>query len=271
MIDTTKHTITYATIASHALKLDIYPPVTAANRPAPAIVYIHGGGLVQGDKRWPVTLGFSAAVKALRAIGYAFVAVNYRLAPRHRWPAQIEDVKCAIRHLRANANAYNLDQQRIGVWGDSAGGHLAAMVGMAGAEAGFEVGGNLDQSSAVQAVVDMFGPTDLSYLSVNPALRWYLRLLLGRGDEQAIRQASPLRYVTSAAPPFLIVHGERDLLVPPRQSQALHERLRAAGVPASLVMVRHANHALLPMGRFIQPARAELNRVIVEFFLRHLG
>lgn len=265
----TKHTITYTTIAGRPLNLDIYP-VAAANRPAPAIVYIHGGGWMYGDKRWPVTLGFSAAVAALKAKGYAFVAVNYRLAPMHRWPAQIVDVTCALRHLRANAVAYNLDPQRIGVWGDSSGGHLAAMVGLAGADAGFDVGDYPDQSSAVQAVVDMFGPTDLGYLCTNPALRWYLRLLLGRSDAAAVRQASPLHYVTPAAPPFLIIHGERDMMVPPQQSRVLHQRLLDAGVSSRLVMVRHANHALLPMGRFIQPDRASINRMIVDFFERHL-
>jgi dipeptidyl aminopeptidase/acylaminoacyl peptidase len=129
-----------------------------------------------------------------------------------------------------------------------------------------------EHSSIVQAVVDMYGPTDLGYLRANPALRWYPHLLFGRrfGDED-IRRASPLHYVTSAAPPFLIIHGELDMIVPSRQSRALYEQLSVAGAAAELVMVKYANHALIPMGRFIQPGRDELCNRIVEFFVDYLA
>lgn len=266
-----KQTLTYTTHAGHPQKLDIYLPVQAANQPAPIVVYIHGGGWVQGDKRRAVAIGFKRVVRELQARGFIFASINYRLAPWHRLPDQIADVKCAIRYLRANAAAYNLDPERIGVWGDSAGGHLAAMLGL---DCNVANTGDsyVDYSSAVQAVVDMYGPTDLSYLRANPALRWYLYLLFGRRFSDAdIRRASPLHYVTPTAPPFLIIHGENDMIVPSRQSLAFYERLCAVGVEAELIKVKYATHALIPMGRFISPGRRELCRRIVTFFTRHLA
>ena len=137
--------------------MDIYLPKAGAG-PAPAVLYAHGGSWAYGDKSEVALLA-----PGLVASGYVVASLNYRLAPQYRWPAQIEDVKCAIRFLKAKAGLYNLDPARIGLWGASAGGHLVSLAGLAGPEAGLEgKGGYPEQSSSVQAVVDMFGPTDFT-------------------------------------------------------------------------------------------------------------
>src|SRR5207253_7695708 len=135
---------------------DVYLPTVRVSGPSPVVMYVHGGGWTSGDKSW---VDGVLKESEFTGRGYLVAAVNYRLAPQYRWPAQIEDVKCAVRYLRANAATYNIDPNRIGAWGTSAGGHLVALMGLAGPDAGLEgKGGNPDQSSRVQAVVDMFGP-----------------------------------------------------------------------------------------------------------------
>ncbi len=150
--------VTYCTVGDVALKMDVYTPDTMTN-PAAAVIYVHGGGWTDGDK----ASGGSREIREMLARGYLVFAINYRLAPEYKFPAQIQDVKCAVRHLRANVAVYNLDPDRIGAWGNSAGGHLVSLLGVTDASAGFEgSGGYADQSSRVQAVVDGYGPADLT-------------------------------------------------------------------------------------------------------------
>ena len=171
-----------------------------------------------------------------------------------------------MRSLRAHADEYNLDPDRIGVWGGSAGGHLAAMLGTTDKNAGFDVGEYLDQSSRVQAVVDMFGPADLT-------------VPFEGGYESARRvfdgfdaaRASPVTYVSADDPPFLILHGTEDELVPLEQSQILLARLQAAGVPAELVIVANAAHGFTPAPGGISPSRREISQRVVDFFVKYLG
>jgi acetyl esterase/lipase len=125
--------VTYCEPGGVALKMDLYLPGTRGTDPAPAVLYLHGGSWRAGDKS-EVDLLAPGVV----ASGYVVASINYRLVPQYRWPAQIEDAKCAVRFLKANAARFNLDPARIGVWGASAGGHLAALVGLAGPEAGLE-------------------------------------------------------------------------------------------------------------------------------------
>lgn len=152
--------VTYCVMDGVALNMDIYYPL-GTNGPAPVAVYVHGSGWTSGDKARGEGV---RDISELVARGYMVAAVNYRLAPRYKFPAQIEDVKCAIRFLRANAERYHLHPEKIGAWGGSAGGHLVALLGVTDATAGWDVGEYLAQSSRVQAVVDMFGPTDLTVL-----------------------------------------------------------------------------------------------------------
>lgn len=259
--------VTYCAVGDVALKMDVYTPETMTS-PAPAVIYVHGGGWTDGDK----ASGGAREIQELLARGYLVVAVNYRLAPESKFPAQIEDVKCAVRYLRANVAAYNLDPDRIGAWGNSAGGHLVSLLGVTDAGDGFEgSGGYADQSSRVQAVVDGYGPADLIQDFAGFSA-WGNRVFgVTEQSSHIITRASPVTHVSSDDPPFLIVHGEDDALVPPSQSEILYQRLTAAGVPATLVMVENASHGLKPVvGDTINPSRSEITRIIADFFDEHL-
>ncbi len=259
--------VTYCVMDGVELKMDIYRP-QGSSAPTPALLYVHGGGWTSGDKRSGEGV---RDIAELLARGYLIAAVNYRLAPSYKFPAMIEDVKCAVRFLRENAERYTIDPEKIGAWGGSAGGHLVALLGTADSSAGWDVGQYLEHSSRVQAVVDMFGPTDLTVLfeGANPRL---MEQVFGTSDRnsETLKRASPVTWVSSDDPPFLILHGERDPLVPVSQSQIFYERLQAAGVPATLVIVKNAGHGFAPMGGPISPTRQELTKIIGDFFDRSL-
>jgi len=260
--------ITYGVADGIALKMDIYYPKEASGA-VPAVLYVHGGGWITGNK----TAGAGVLeIPELVSRGYLVAAVNYRLAPRYKFPAQIEDVKCAVRFLRANAATYGIDPERIGAWGGSAGGHLVALLGVTDATAGLEGdGGYADQSSRVQAVVDMFGPSDLTtaFQGANPRL---LERVFGTTDRysETVKLASPVTWVSSDDPPFLILHGEKDRLVPLSQSEILHDRLIAASVPATLTVVKNAGHGFAPAGGPIDPSRLAITKMVADFFDQHL-
>lgn len=257
---TAEKDITYCTPGGVPVLLDAYYPRLAGAR-WPAVVFIHGGGWTGGDKTAPANSG--PLFNALREAGFLVFSVNYRLAPAFQFPAMIEDVKCAIRYLRAHAADYNLDPGRIGVWGSSAGGHLAALLATADTAAGFDSGQYLDQSSRVQAGISLFGPTDLTVIFPG-GYEPLASLVFGRFDPFL---ASPVAYVSSDDPPFLMIHGEADTLVPISQSEILLERLQAAGVPAALIRVANAQHGFTPLpGTNISPRLGEIHQAIVEFF-----
>jgi len=257
--------VTYCTAGGVDLKMDLYYPARISG-PLPVAVYLHGGGWTIGDKE---KANQNPEGKALLAQGYLLAALDYRLAPEYHFPAMIEDVKCAIRSLRAHAAGYGLDAGRIGVWGFSAGGHLAALLGTTDEIAGYDVGQYLDQSSRVQAVVDFYGPADLR-LPLTGEAYGLVGDAFGTNDPHApvLVLGSPVTWVSPDDPPFLILHGDSDTLVPLRQSQELFERLTAAGVPAELVVVTNGRH---DFGKDdIQPSRAELVQRVVDFFNRYL-
>ncbi len=260
--------VTYCTADGVSLRMDIYMP-PASKGPAPVVLYAHGGSWIHGDK-WEVGL----AGPELASRGYVAASVNYRLAPEYKWPAQIEDVKCAVRYLRAHASTYNLDPNRIGAWGSSAGGHLVALLGLTTQAAGFEGhGGYPEQSSRVQAVVDMFGPTDLTVFNPDDLAKGVGQAVFGVASGQAsdvLVRASPVTYVSKSAPPFLILQGDKDTLVPPSQSQELYDKLKAAGAPASLVIVKNAEHGFVPTGGDISPNIAQIKEMITGFFDQNL-
>ncbi len=255
--------VTYCTMDGVALTMDVYAPRNQTGA-TPVVVYVHGGAWMFGDK----SEGTGAIMMpALLDAGFAVATVNYRLAPEFTFPAMIEDVKCAIRSLRAHANDYGIDPDRIGAWGSSAGGHLVSLLGTADASAGFDVGEYLDYPSDVQAVVDMFGPADLTTLF--PEGREGMRESVFGGFDVAL--ASPVTYVSPDDPPFLILHGDADPVVPIAQSEALFARLQAAGVPVQFVRVQHAGHGFVPAGAGpISPSRTEITQRVVEFFTEHL-
>jgi acetyl esterase/lipase len=244
----------------------------AGTAPHPAAVFVHGGGWEKGDAG-PLNR-LSPVESGLLGQGFVVASVNYRLGPQYVWPAQIEDVKCTIRSLRANAATYGIDTTRIGVWGSSAGGHLVAMLGTAGPSAGYDVGQYLDQSSAVQAVVDEWGPADLTASGWGPAASTVIIQVFGVApghSSPALRAASPVTYVAPNDPPFLIIQGAADTTVPASQSQELAGALRSVGVQQTLVMVQNAGHGLKPAGGVPTPSLGEVNQMIVDFLTNQLG
>lgn len=243
---TVHRNLAYVTNGHAQQKLDLYLPKT--NDKVPLIIFIHGGAFRGGDKS-------SENPTRFLADGYAVASLNYRLSPVAIFPAQIEDCKAAVRWLRSNAATYKLDADRFGAWGTSAGGHLVAMLGTTGDTRIFDVGENLEVSSRVQAVADWFGPTDFLQMDAHrlpngmahdPPGSPESRLIGGpiqRNKEKAV-SANPITYITSSAPPFLIVHGDADRLVPYHQSELLEAALKRAGVPVSLIIVKGAGHGV---------------------------
>jgi acetyl esterase/lipase len=209
-------------------QLDLYVPTEHKNEPL--IVYVHGGGWEHGDK-----MGDSLNPNNLQLLwdGYAMASINYRLAASDAiWPAQIQDCKAAIRWLRAHAGDYGYDPNRIGVIGESAGGHLVAMLGVTSGDKAFDVGENLNVSSEVACVVDLFGISDFTLPM--PALVTNVKALFGGSAQdrsELARSASPVNYVHASEPPMLVVHGTADKLVPYLQAEVLVEAMEKAGAP----------------------------------------
>jgi acetyl esterase/lipase len=247
---------------------------SAIDGAAPAAVYVHGGSWVSGDYD---TGGFivNRIGPALAARGFVVVSLDYRLGPRDHWPAQIVDVKCAIRYLRANAARYHINRTEIGAWGQSAGGHLVALLGTARRSAGWDVGAYLGQSSGVQAVVDMAGPSDLLTMGDRGdavLVAESFISLLGRVPSgelgSDLKKASPVTYVKKGDPPFLIVDSNNDEIVYPEQSEELAWYLGAAGVPRQLLTVVDGGHAFDTVGE--TPSESAIVSVVVDFFVRTL-
>lgn len=268
--------VEYAKVDDQVLLLDVYRAQSTVST-RPAVVFIHGGGWESGSKERPPT-----PVAELVKSGFVSVAINYRLSGKAKFPAQIYDCKAAIRFLRLNASQYRIDPDRIGVWGVSAGGHLAALLGTSGGVEDLEglPPGARTVSSNVQAVVSCFGPTDLvrlvdlrkeraaANLKVTQPNRGGLspeeKLIGGTVIEKAdvAKRASPLTYIDSGDPPFLFIHGEDDTLVFPEQSRLLHEALIKKGVRSELRLVKGMGHGL----RGDRPTEW-----IVAFFQRELA
>jgi acetyl esterase/lipase len=245
-------------------KLDLYLP-QAPGPARPLVAYIHGGGWKAGSKDHCPAI-------ALVGRGYAVASIEYRFSQDAIYPAQIEDCKAAIRWLRAHSAEYGIDPQHIGVWGASAGGHLVALLGVTGQIKDFDTGANLDQSSAVQCVVDFFGPTDFLHYGEHPdpardtASSSVAQLLGGTIEthEDLARKASAVYYITKDAAPFLIVHGDHDPLVPLQQSQELQADLQKAGVSCTLMVVPGGGHG---GAGFMTPERQKAG---LDFFNRYL-
>ena len=240
--------IAYVENGHERQKLDLYVP-EKAGAPLPLIIWIHGGGWAAGSKDNcpPLRGGYTGR-------GYAVASIGYRLSGHAIFPAQIEDCKAAIRWLRAHAKEYNLDPKRFGVWGSSSGGHLVALTGTSGEVKDFDVGANLDQSSRVQAVCDYFGPTDLTQMDAHALADAPFKhdsadspesKLIGgavQASKDKAARVNPITYVSSDDPPFLIVHGDKDPLVPHHQSEILFDALKKAGVSVRFHTIHGAGH-----------------------------
>jgi acetyl esterase/lipase len=261
-------TLTYCAPGGAPLAMDVSEPAAGASRPAPAVLYVHGGGWFIGDRQ---TAGMGANLagqdgalfvqlrRDLLARGFVVATIDYRLAPLHPWPAQLEDARCAVRFLRTHAGALGLDPGRIGAWGSSAGGQLVAMLGTTGS-----------RGDGLQAAVDMFGPTDLSSMSDSSAFgRFVFNVVFGRASAAERSAASPLTHVAPGDSPFLVLHGADDTLVPPRHSRELVDRLQAAGVPAQLVLVARTGHSMASPGQ--DPGSDAVAGMVADFFARTLA
>jgi acetyl esterase/lipase len=252
----------YADTENPRQRLDLYlPRAPKSDKPLPLVAFVHGGAWQAGDKR----TGYFSIAPLLETGDYACASIGYRLSGEATWPAQIHDCKAAIRWLRANAAKYNLDPDRIGVMGNSAGGHLVAMLGVTGDVSPMEgsLGKFTSTSSRVRCVVDQFGTTDFSV--IRSATDGPVSKLLGvdvTKDEQAARSSSPITYVSKDDPPFLFIHGKNDPVVPFSQSEILDAALTKIGVEATLVPVEGGGHG--NFGTLAVPER------IRQFFDKHL-
>lgn len=265
--------IAYIEGGDEAQRLDIYVPEKPADKPLPLIVHIHGGGWIGGSK-------FPCPVALMVLKGYAVASVEYRFSQKAKFPAQIQDCQAAIRWLRAHAKPYNFDIEHVGVVGGSAGGHLSALVGTSGGKKAFPpIGGNEEQSDKVQAVCDIFGPADFSTVvqqaaedknvknifAFNTPQDPYSSLIgTNLSDKSKADAVSPVHYASQDNPPFLILHGTHDTLVPYAQSQELLATLKARGVEAWLQTLPGAGHG---GGSFSKPSVTKLTQ---DFFDKYL-
>ncbi len=264
--------VQYCTGGGHPLLLDLYRPRNPVGNPSPAVLWIHGGGWRIGSKE-----GSPLAVN-LASKGFVAVSVNYRLSGEAPFPAAIEDAKCAVRYLRANAAKYGIDPKRIGVAGSSAGGHLALLVGAAHESAGLEGSGGWDGvSSRVSAVLSWFGPADFSVgptafeRGSGPSIIAFLGGTPQNRPEN-YRNASPVTWVSKDDPPLLLFHGDEDTTVPFDQSVRMEEAYRKAGLDVELVKVENAGHNFTPAGnKPISPTLPEIMEKSVAFFQKNLG
>ena len=259
--------VSYAATDNPRQRLDLFlPEKREPGKKLPVLVFVHGGAWLAGDK----TQGRGQIMPFVREGKCAGVSVGYRLSPEEKWPAQIHDCKAALRWIKAHAEEYHLDPDKIVVWGSSAGGHLVAMLGTSAGvpEMDGKIGPHTDKDTKVAGVIDFFGPTDVSKMDAQ-------RLPNGQKHDSAdspeskllgapvqtvpdkVKSANPLTYVDPTDPPFLMVHGDKDPLVPHGQSEILQAELRQAKVKEELYTVAGGGH-----GGFRDPV---VDRKVREF------
>ncbi len=227
------------------------------------MIFIHPGGFTEGDKKLVEGLD---ELPELLSRGYDVASLDYRL--RVPFPAAVEDVKAAVRFVRGNADRYGIDADRIVAWGRSAGGYLAVMLGVTGPNDGFDgTGGTPGVSSRVSAVVDQFGPTDFGLPTSFAGLDDFLP---ASQRQSLLARASAVGYVKPGDPPFLIMHGDKDTVVPIVHSQTLQQRLTAAGISAQLVVVKNAEHNFARAGGDLSPSLTDIARDVGDFVDRQL-
>ena len=250
----------------HSLqKLDLYLPEISSKESLPLIVWIHGGSWKKGSKNMIERNAF------VLKHGFALASINYRLVPEHIYPAQIHDCKAAIRYLRKNARSFGIDPDKIGVWGSSAGGHLAALLGTTNGVEELEGSiGITNVSSNVQAACNWFGPSDMIEMGaynikkLKPEVDPVVQLIGGviQKNISKAKMASSINYVSEDDVPFLLMHGEQDSNVPCTESENLHKRLQVANVDTKLILVQDAGHGFFK--------EKKLHQNVVDFFEKNL-
>lgn len=248
-------------------KLDLYLPFPVPAKPIPLIVFLHGGGWLKGSKADGRGFAFRMVAR-----GYAVACPDFRSSSDAPFPAQLEDCKAAVRWLRDRAVRYRLDAAHFGAAGVSSGGHLAALLGATGSNHLFDSRGHMGASSSVQAACVFFGPTDLlrlyetSSALQTPQADEVAKLLGGnpRVQRQQAEQANPVTHLQGDAPPFLLVHGTEDTVVPPEQSRLFYDALAKRRIPVHLHLIHGAGHT---GPAFVAP---EIDAMVDEFFSRWL-
>lgn len=260
------------------LRMDILRP-DVKGESFPAVVFITGGGFVNANKD-----SYAQQRMELAEAGFVVASIEYRVAPTVLFPAPLEDVKSAIRFLRANAKRFGIVPEKIATFGASAGGYLAALAGTTNGDASFDVGEHLDQNSSVQAAIDFYGLSDLTLVGegfpddvvklhalpsatealwVNGAAPFYPSgSIFDHPDKAAV--ANPITHISSATPPFLIMHGDVDTVVSPRQTERLHEALTKQNIDSTYYVVQGARHGGV---HWIQP---DIMRLVIDFLGKHL-
>ncbi|HVP72769.1 MAG TPA: alpha/beta hydrolase, partial [Phycisphaerales bacterium] len=243
------------------LKMDCAFLKKSDGQPMPVIIYIHGGGWSGGNRN----MGLPFSIAFARG-GYFACTISYRLSGEAIFPAQVHDVKAAVRFIREHAEQLVIDPDRIGVWGHSAGGHLSAMLGVTGNDHSLD--GPVNDKSAgseVQAVVDVSGPTDLVRIAPGgnggPMISQFLGGTVREKQDEA-KAASPVNYVDAKDAPFLIIQGGQDNLVPDEQAEIMRDALKKAGVECEYLYIAESGHGV-PDRRAFQAT--------AEFFDKHLG
>lgn len=261
-----------------AMKMDILKPQTKSS--LPAIVYVTGGGFINANKD-----SYIQQRVELAEAGYVVASIEYRVAPTAVFPEPLEDVKAAVRYLRANSAKLGINKKKVGIMGGSAGGYLVAMAGVTSNTKTFDKGENLKESSSVQAVVDTYGVSDLTKIGADynedvqelhksagaTEALWVNGSPVFGGkdggilaDPQKAQAANPLTYVSAQTPPFLLFHGDADVVVSPSQSQLVYDALQAKNVESELYYVKGAAH-----GGPIWVQKPIMDKVIT-FFNKHL-
>jgi len=279
--------VTYArAIGFRPLKMDIWLPRKASG-PVPLVLWVHGGAFQLGDRReLPPTFAPGSVFRLLNEAGIACATADYRHSLEAPFPAQLHDLKAAVRYLREFATVLNVDPDRFGAWGESAGGHLVALLGLTGNRGDLEGGlGAQGHSSGVSAVVDFYGVSSLAELppmatpdglfppaltaAVPPGMSLQPEYMLvgGSDDPELLAAASPVSYVTAGAAPFLLVHGDADGLVPHAQTDALAAALTDAGVEHQVLTIEGGDHCFFG-------AEDQLDSILaaaIDYFSRKLG
>lgn len=257
-----------------AMKMDILQP--KSDQKLPAIVYVTGGGFINANKDNGIQLRMHLA-----EAGYVVASIQYRVAPTAKFPQPLEDVKSAIRYLKAHADQYGIDADRVGIVGGSAGGYLTAMAGTTSGTTTFDKGNNLDKSSSVKAAVDVFGPSDLTRIGddysdeVKDAHKsaGATEAFLVNGspvfggkdggilaDKKAADAANPIHYISKTSAPMLLMHGTADTVVSPSQTDLLFQALQQKGIPSKRYLVDGAAHGGIYWNQ------KEVMDIITQFF-----
>lgn len=261
-------TVTYCVEGGQPLAMTLFAPSTVGST-HPAVLEVHGGGWQHGGRL--LSLSQSGPAAALVGAGFVVASIDYGLAPGDPWPDQIIDAKCAVRYLRAHAGDLGIDPNRIAALGTSAGGQLVSLLGTTESSTLWNAGPYPDESSAVDAVVDEFGPADLDVTDWPPGSVDMIRRVFGAAPgttSPVLTQASPLTHVAAGDPPFLIVQGTDDQVVPMSQSELLARQLRADDVPVEVVLVDGGRHGLETPGE--NPPPPTIASLITAYLVRTL-